>query len=225
MTDSTTRLFGLLIAYVLPGFFALVGFVPLIPTVGQWLQPVSLGEFGLGPPIYSLMTATVLGMLLSCLRWAIIDVIHHRTGITPPRWDPERLEARMSAFTYLVENHYRYYQFYASVLVAAVLLYPLNRASATLPYLGPGTDLGAILLCAILFAGSRDALAKYYQRTSRLVGSAAEKGLMGEDMTNGCHHDTGGGTAPKGETAASTKPKPQPEVKQAINSRKGTKRT
>jgi hypothetical protein len=49
------------------------------------------------------------------------------------------------------------------------------RWTATFPLLGRGTDLAVIILCAALFAGSRDTLAKYYQRSNQLVGLVAEK--------------------------------------------------
>lgn len=34
-------------------------------------------------------------------------------GITPPTWNDGRLPERVTAFNYLVEHHYRHYQFYA----------------------------------------------------------------------------------------------------------------
>lgn len=66
-----------------------------------------------------------------------------------------------------------------------------------------GTDLGVLVLCVILFAGSRDALAKYYQRAGQLVGHVAEKVHSGDVMTNGIgHHEEG-----------KPRPEPKPEGK------------
>jgi hypothetical protein len=73
------------------------------------------------------------------------------------------------------DDGYRYYQFYANALLAIVWTYCLMRWTATFPLLGRGTDLAVIILCAALFAGSRDTLAKYYQRSNQLVGLVAEK--------------------------------------------------
>jgi hypothetical protein len=78
----------------------------------------------------------------------------------------------------------------------------------TSPLLGLGTDLGVLILCAVLFAGSRDCLAKYYTRTGRLVGQVAEKD--GDAMTNGNHHEQEGGAAH--EPQPGKKPDGKPEA-------------
>jgi hypothetical protein len=85
------------------------------------------------------------------------------------------LENVLEGFDYLVQNHFRYYEFCSNTLIALLLAYGLNRFAGTLPFLGVGTDLGMLVLLAVLFAASRDALAKYYTRTGRLVGHVAEK--------------------------------------------------
>jgi len=152
----------------------------------------------LGAPIYALMAAMTFGMILSCCRWLIVDRLHHRTCVRLPEWNDSRLDDRLDAFDYLVEVHYRYYQFYANTLVAIVWAYGVNRFTRTLPLLGVGTDLAALILCFVLFVGSRDALTKYYTRTSRLLGPIAEKDFQGKTMTNGNHHDpVGGGSSPR----------------------------
>jgi len=203
--DTSSRQFGLLVAYLLPGFIALAGIARLVPAVARWLQPTTdQGSVGLGPPVYAVLAATALGMVLSCFRWLLIDHVHEWTGVRAPRWDVDRLEARLDAFNALVEYHYRYYQFYANTLIAVIwtyLLYRLSRASS----LGFASDIGALMLCAALFAGSRDALTKYFARTDQLIGHVIETESE-DDMTNGCHHDQNGASASK--KAAETKAKP-----------------
>lgn len=113
----------------------------------------------------------------------------------------------MASFHYLVESHYRYYQFYANTLIAVVWAYSVNRLLKTSSLLRFGTDLGVFILCAVLFAGSRDALAKYRHRSGQLVGQFAEKDDSGEVMTNGIDHHQGKSGAP------STPPKTKPTEK------------
>ncbi len=185
--ETLSRQFGLIVAYLLPGFIGLAGLAPLVPAVALWLQPVKELEGGVGPPMYALIAAATVGMILSCFRWLVIDTIHGRTGIAAPVWNDARLDERLQAFDYLVENHYRYYQFYANTIIAVLWAYPMHRFMRTSPLLGMGTDLGVLILCAVLFAGSRDALAKYYSRTGRLIGQVAEK--ESDVMTNGNHHE------------------------------------
>jgi hypothetical protein len=202
MSGITSRQFGLIIAYILPGFIGLAGMVPLFPVVGAWLHPINQGGLDFGAPLYALLAATALGMILSCCRWLIVDRFHHWTGVQLPEWNDSRLDDRLDAFDYLVEVHYRYYQFYANTLVAIFWAYGVTRLTRTLPLLGLGTDLAALILCFVLFVGSRDALTKYYTRTSRLLGPLAEKDFQGKTMTNGNHHDPVGGAS---------SPRPRPE--------------
>lgn len=94
--DILNRQFGLIIAYLLPGFVALVRLAPLVPTVGGWLKPAN---YGVAPPMYALLAATAAGMVVSCFRWLVIDRIHARTGVTGPVFNARALEDRPSAFT------------------------------------------------------------------------------------------------------------------------------
>jgi hypothetical protein len=168
--NSSTNQFGLMVAYLLPGFIGLAGIAPFVPAVASWLRPLNQSMASLGAPVYAVLAATTVGMIVSCFRWVLIDHIHYWTGIRPPDWDDRRLEDQVTAFNYLVDNHYRYYQFFANSLVAALLAYCVNRLMETSAVLGVGTDLAVFILAIVLFAGSRDSLAKYYARTSRLMG-------------------------------------------------------
>ena len=165
---SSKQQFGLVVAYLLPGFIALGGLALLVPAVAQWLETTEGGS-GVAPSVYTLLGATALGMIVSCFRWLLIDHVLALTGLTPPLWALDVLEQRLSAFDYFVEYHYRYYQFYANTLIAVLWTYLLNRWLATSPFLGTLTDISIVVLCAVLFAGSRDALRKYYDRTSSLL--------------------------------------------------------
>jgi hypothetical protein len=205
--ESSSKQFGLMVAYLLPGFIVLTGIARFAPLVAAWLQPLNQAQASLGAPVYAVLAATTIGMIVSCFRWLIIDHIHHWTGVTPPVWDDSRLSERVGAFNYLVDNHYRYYQFYANILIAVAIAYLANRAALTSPLLGVGTDLGFLIVCAALFAGSRDALSKYYLRTNRLIGQTGKKGSAA--MTNGNQHDTGGGTTNKPRPDAKPQPKPE----------------
>ncbi len=80
MTETSSRQFGLIVAYILPGFIGLAGMVPLFPVVGGWLRPVNQSGLDLGAPVYALMAAMTFGMILSCFRWLIVDRLHHQIG-------------------------------------------------------------------------------------------------------------------------------------------------
>jgi hypothetical protein len=109
-------------------------------------------------------------MIANVFRWAIIDTIHHRTGVRVPHWDFSLLQERLDAYELLVELHYRYHQFFANMLIALVLAYVAYRSTLTdsMKHWGP-LDLGFVVVCVVLFLGSRDALRKYYQRAGELL--------------------------------------------------------
>lgn len=217
MSDQRFNHFGIVIAYVIPGFVALAGMTPLFPTVARWLRPVEQGDLGFGPPIYALLAATACGLILSCFRWLILDQHLHRwTGLRAPVWDDRYLSERLSGFSYLVENHFAFHLFAGNTLLAILMTYCLNRGFRTVAFLGWGTDLGMIILCLVLFTASRDALAKYFARTSRLIGSVAEKN-RGTVMFNGNDHGGSGkaehpGKPAKSSSADVTEKNPQSRV-------------
>jgi hypothetical protein len=170
MSEISNRQFGLIVAFLIPGFIGLAGVAPLVPVVGEWLRPINIGDFGIGPTVYAVMAAIAVGMMISCVRWLLIDHALHWVGVRPPAWDFRNLETRLEAWDYLNANFYRYYQFYANTLVAVAWAYLVNRFNQKSPTLDLGTDLGVVFLCVVLFLGSRDALSKYYTRSGQLLG-------------------------------------------------------
>lgn len=214
--DILSRQFGLVIAYLLPGFIALIGVAPFVPMIAGWLRADQSGGFG--APVYALLAATAAGMVVSCFRWFLVDQILVLTGLERPRFNARALEQNPSAFNYLIENHYRYFQFYANSLVAVIWTYFIYRSQSTSSHLTLGTDAGVMFLCAVLFAGSRDALGKFRMRSRLLAGQVTNNFWNGELMTNGIDHNSGGGsssekpqvqaTANKTETKAVRKPRP-----------------
>lgn len=187
MDDLTTRRFGLLIAYIVPGFVMLVGIGSLSEPVWGWLVGVGVGGPSFGAVLYVAVASVAAGMTASVLRWAVLDTLHRITGLRRPALDESRLAERLDAYDYLVEQHYRYYQFYGNTLVAVVLAFAMWRASphsAALPVGWPESVL--IVLTGVFAAGSRDALRKYYSGGELLLGKVPHR--RRRRMTNGKHH-------------------------------------
>jgi hypothetical protein len=163
--DGLTTNFGLLIAYVLPGFTALQG----VPSVGSPAAAWGTAATGPGSTLTGFLSGTLAalaaGLTVSTARWLVIDALHHRTGIRPPAWDFALLAKNVQAFELLVDIHYRYYKFYANMVVALAWAYATGGYA-----LGwRGAAYGG--LAALFFLGSRDALRKYYDRAGRLLGA------------------------------------------------------
>lgn len=174
MRDVTSSNFGLLIAYLLPGFTALWGASYFSPVLRVWLlgsdtDPPTLGGF-----LYVTLASLAAGLTVSTVRWMVIDSIHHATGIPRPRWDFGTFQKSIEAYGTLTENHYRYYQFYANMLISLAFAYAARCASVGFrsPALG-WMDAGFILLMIVLFAGSRDTFRKYHARLDQILVHAA----------------------------------------------------
>jgi hypothetical protein len=172
MSEVTQKNFGLLIAYLLPGFVALWGVSFFSSTVKSWLSGTSPNSPTVGGFLYVTLASIGAGLTVSVVRWAVIDTIHHWTGIPDPKWDFSKLQENIAAFDTLVEIHYRYFQFYSNSLVSLLFLYVARRiaAGSSIPAVGLA-DLDFLLLACIFFAGSRDTLNKYYTRVGKLLGT------------------------------------------------------
>ena len=188
MSELSDKNFGLLIAYVLPGFVALWGVGHFVPTVESWITSSKQNAPTIGGFLYVTLASLALGLTISAVRWAVIDNLHHKTGIRPPGLEFSTLDDRLRGFYGLVENHYRYYQFYSNMFVSTALVCAVEVGSgANLCQIGLPA-VGFLFLELVFFAGSRDALFKYYARAERLLGtSSSQDGDV--TMTNGYDHE------------------------------------
>lgn len=166
LKDVTTANFGLLIAYVIPGFILLWGLEPYSATLQGWLTQSTSESATVAGFLYVTVTSVALGMLCSTVRWLIVDRIHHVTGVTEPRWNFRDLDNSIAVHEWFIEIHYRYYQWHANSLVGlniAILLYwgshGFSAASLVL----------TVILDVLLFLGSRDTLHKYYRRVEQAL--------------------------------------------------------
>ena len=181
MREVTTANFGILIAYLLPGFVALVGVGFLSETVASWLTASSATAPTVGGFLYVTLASLTAGLTVSTVRWAVIDTIHHYTGIREPRWDFSRLQQNVAAYQVLIEIHYRFYNFYANMVVALTFTYLSHRISVDLWSSGFGLfDVGFVLLVCMFFAGSRDTLRRYYSRVRSALGEEQQRDASAE---------------------------------------------
>jgi hypothetical protein len=172
VTAVSNQNFGLIIAYLLPGFVALWGVSYFSPTVAGWIA-VSQRD---GPTVAGFMYVTLAslaaGVTVSAVRWAVIDQLHHATGVVPPAWKFANLEGKLQGYLALIENHYRYYQFYGNMFVAAAFSFSARCVCDAQAFRSQlGLAAGFLILESVLLAGSRDTLRKYYSRTQQLLSS------------------------------------------------------
>ena len=172
--NQTARNFGLIIAYVVPGFSVLVGLSFVFEPVATWLSGAGQAGPSVGSFLYVVVASIAAGMTAGALRWVALDTFHEQTGLPRPRLDESRLHERLAAYDYLVECHYRYYQFYGGALVATLFTYGCWRASDAAASFPDWSELALIVLVPVFFAGSRDCLKKYYAGGEMLLGTVKD---------------------------------------------------
>ena len=170
MKDLTENNFGLIIAFLLPGFVLLYGLSFSSNDVSVWLQTSSVKDAPtVGGFLYSTLASLALGLIVSAVRWLLIDHLLWLTGTRDPGLKFANLDHKdtLAAFNEVIANHYRYYQYYANTLVAVVGAFGIYLAAG---HHASGAAWTAIVaLAVVLFLGSRDALSKYFARAKQIL--------------------------------------------------------
>ena len=170
--ETLHRSFGYIVAYILPGLVALWAAsliwtdVPISTYLDARADVSASGWF------FLIFGSLGIGLIVSSVRWLLVDTIHHRTGLTAPRIDFSRLQDRQEAFLTAVEHNYRYYQFYANLFVS--LVFALFGSVAQVSGLWSAKTYAAVVsLSVLLFVASRDCLRRYYVRLGQVLGQSA----------------------------------------------------
>jgi hypothetical protein len=171
VSEVTDKNFGLLIAYLLPGFVLLASVSRFSPILRSWIGTPMSEAATVGDFLYATLASVALGLTVSTIRWLVVDTMHHHTGIPAPQWDFSKLPGRLAAFQGVVDNHFRYYQFYSNMLVALGIVWALSwpKAPGIVPEGRHVLDFAMAATMALFFVGSRDALRKYYARAEAIL--------------------------------------------------------
>lgn len=166
--------FGLLIAYLVPGATVLLGLSPFSGTLRVWLASTPANVPTIGGFLYLTVAALAAGMVVSAVRWVLIDTLHSYTGLPSPVLNFAKLGQNVEAFSLLIEIHYRHYQFYSNMFVATAIAYVSYRTTLDGILSIGWMDVGFVLLEIILFVTSRDTLRKYYTRGKQVLGGSRQ---------------------------------------------------
>jgi hypothetical protein len=180
MDESTERFFGFAIAYILPGFVSLWGASQLSPTLANWLSADAQSNPALGGVLYAILASLAAGLTLSAVRWALIDTLHHHTGVPFPNPDFSQMQEKLDGYRLAIEHYYRYYQFYANTFIA------IGVAEGCRIWSGHRPQAAEVILVtaveAIHLVTSRDCLNRYYTRVGQLLGTLpASRRRKGEE--------------------------------------------
>lgn len=175
MKEVSKTNFGPLIAYIVPGLVVLWGISPFSATVASWLSSANGASPTVAGFLYVTLGSLAAGLTLNAVRSVTLDTFHHYTGLKQPDLDFSEFQAKFWAFNQLVDDQYRYYQFYSHMFLAVAFL--IGTRLVTTPWPGPPWfGAGLATLEAMLLCSARETLRKYHASASRLLGTVEEQG-------------------------------------------------
>jgi hypothetical protein len=171
MKDLSATSFGYLIAFLLPGIFGLYALRSWSPQVGVLLQPILQANASVGPSFIFLVVAIGIGVCLSGVRFFILERGVYRKYCLDEKLYVGMDEKRLAIHRAIVEEHYRYHQFYGNCAIALIILF-----AGSLWHLHANWSCGQILGWTVAFIAfllllersAKDAFTKYIKKCNNL---------------------------------------------------------
>ena len=173
MADVTSTSFGMIIAYILPGFTALYSASFWSPKVQHLFDQFVTGESNGGRFLLVILVSLIVGLELSIVRWAVFEKwICRKECLTPDDFIGLRKEEQLTAFRAAVDEQYRYHQFFGGMTFAIpVYLVGYIRTSIC----SWGTVLlafGLFLLWALTAVAAKVGWSNYVTRSRSILKEA-----------------------------------------------------
>lgn len=175
MKDLTSTSFGYLIAFLLPGIFGIYALSSWMPDVGVMLQPLLRADATVGPSVVFLSIAVGMGLCLSAVRFFVFEkALCRKHKFRKDMFASLYKENKLPAFKSVVDEHYRYHQFYGGCAVASLLLFTgwfyqhltCDRQSVCL-------SIGFVVVELLFGCSARDSFVRYVER-GRIIVSGEE---------------------------------------------------
>lgn len=176
--DKFNLNFGLLIAYIVPGFLGLYA-VSEHSTVIENLLGGSTNTPTTGAIVPLLLLALASGVVINAITWILVRPMIEFTGVKRPHLRYGKISKELlDVYNEAIESSYRYYQSYGNLFAILLMIGFNSLISSTLPNLHLVIIYLAVLL--ILFFAARDSLNRSYQQMSDILDQTGEN-----EMTNG----------------------------------------
>jgi len=175
--DQVSKNFGLVIAFVVPGFIGLWALSYFDATTAKWLGVAAEKETTVGGFLFVLVASIGVGVFLSGIRHLFFDRFLLKDLGRPPQLDQKKRKDLEGPYQSLKEDHYRFYQFYSNTAVAlpiAFLFWVVTQSPAQARAIVVGVVL--LMAVAILYVSARHCLARYREKQRDLLGIAAAPG-------------------------------------------------
>jgi hypothetical protein len=173
--DHVARNFGLIIAYVFPGFVSLWTVSYFDDAVKAWLGRASSGSTTVGEFLLVVIASIGIGVFLNGVRCIIYDNwLKNVLGIGTVQKPADR---KGQIPRDLIEDHYRFFQFYSStsiaVLFGAIAWLIRGNARVGWPLLAQAAAFLAVE--GVLVFSARDSILKFRSKALILVQPKKEE--------------------------------------------------
>lgn len=159
--------FGLVIAYLIPGFLATYAVAPRVNTVDALLGgPGRVPNSASVVPL--VLIAVGVGIIINAISAVVIRPLIHLSGVRAEAgsFSTRLTDEEIRRYDHLVEITFRYHQFYSNMLIAVVLLAPIWLRSPVLEnILRNGSFLVVVVVLSVT---ARSSLRHFYRGLSKL---------------------------------------------------------
>jgi hypothetical protein len=127
--------FGVLIAFILPGSVAVYGLRYVSPRISALWGMLETGQLIIGPLILLALLTLAVGLIVSSLRTVVLERIFYLTCVQEQKINYKEIADHKDFFKEMIENVYRYEQFYGNVFLAllfcSIMRYFVGNANFT----------------------------------------------------------------------------------------------
>lgn len=186
LKDLTPSVFGLVIAYLLPGLGALFAIAMFFEPAAVLLRAFNDAQSTVGLFFFVVVTSLLLGMQLAACRWIVFEkLVNKKDQLSPTVFRALRLPENAVSFRILIDEVYRYHQFFgAQVFVIPPLLLGINHrwGGDSLAYAIFLFTLG-IVLEVITWAAATEGWRRYVSRARTMLeeGNHGDRILPGQE--------------------------------------------
>lgn len=176
MKDVTSTSFGYIIGFLLPGLLGMYGLGYWSAGVHTLLTPALNAEANVGPSLILLLGALGAGLCISAVRWLVFEKFLCKKSLPRDLFLRLNTAEKLASFRAVVDEHYRYHQFYGGSFLALIILYTglLHQNDLGLSVRSILAFAGFMGMELLLMVSAADAFNKYVDRGTLVVSGPHE---------------------------------------------------
>jgi hypothetical protein len=187
MKDVTSTSFGLVIAFLLPGFAAFFALSFWSPHVQALFLKFLEAQSNVGSFLLVVVCSLTMGLEMSILRWILFEkwLCKHKK-LDLAKFAHLGAEAKLTGFRAAVDEHYRYHQFWGgmAVVIPCIGIGMVNESGGSVPQ---KLELGIAFLIAeiVTVIAAQSAFHNYIDRAAYILEGFVYSEQLGKEAEEG----------------------------------------